>query len=106
MIRRPPRSTLFPYTTLFRSPDSTVPGGRRRLLYYRTFSTQVDWQTGINLPSLFTGTWKLQPGIAIVNQTSAGPVIAGEHVSGGGQGEPGMRVARAARQSPSLVGCF
>src|SRR3712207_8639374 len=23
MIRRPPRSTLFPYTTLFRSPDLT-----------------------------------------------------------------------------------
>src|SRR5260221_8705694 len=23
MIRRPPRSTLFPYTTLFRSPDGT-----------------------------------------------------------------------------------
>src|SRR5690348_17583818 len=33
MIRRPPRSTLFPYTTLFRSPGSrfrrTVPGARR-----------------------------------------------------------------------------
>src|SRR3712207_9378448 len=25
MIRRPPRSTLFPYTTLFRSPAATVP---------------------------------------------------------------------------------
>src|SRR5256885_3162272 len=25
MIRRPPRSTLFPYTTLFRSPGSTRP---------------------------------------------------------------------------------
>src|SRR5947208_8524521 len=24
MIRRPPRSTLFPYTTLFRSPDGTA----------------------------------------------------------------------------------
>src|SRR2546425_5184623 len=24
MIRRPPRSTLFPYTTLFRSPDDAV----------------------------------------------------------------------------------
>src|SRR2546422_8103823 len=24
MIRRPPRSTLFPYTTLFRSPDRAV----------------------------------------------------------------------------------
>src|SRR2546429_4872272 len=25
MIRRPPRSTLFPYTTLFRSPRSSLP---------------------------------------------------------------------------------
>src|SRR3712207_7298664 len=25
MIRRPPRSTLFPYTTLFRSPSATPP---------------------------------------------------------------------------------
>src|SRR5690348_17884108 len=24
MLRRPPRSTLFPYTTLFRSPEETV----------------------------------------------------------------------------------
>src|SRR2546422_6461632 len=34
MIRRPPRSTLFPYTTLFRSPQDSVaaakpPLGRR-----------------------------------------------------------------------------
>src|SRR5256885_12672239 len=27
MIRRPPRSTLFPYTTLFRSADSSVDYG-------------------------------------------------------------------------------
>src|SRR3712207_6913671 len=32
MIRRPPRSTLFPYTTLFRSPRSgRARGGGRRL---------------------------------------------------------------------------
>src|SRR2546430_6654353 len=31
MIRRPPRSTLFPYTTLFRSAGG-VPGARRALL--------------------------------------------------------------------------
>src|SRR2546429_5772454 len=31
MIRRPPRSTLFPYTTLFRSQrDAAQPGGERR----------------------------------------------------------------------------
>src|SRR3712207_8891942 len=28
MIRRPPRSTLFPYTTLFRSGDERVPARR------------------------------------------------------------------------------
>src|SRR2546426_205334 len=28
MIRRPPRSTLFPYTTLFRSPSSVSAAGR------------------------------------------------------------------------------
>src|SRR5690348_18002331 len=36
MIPRPPRSTLFPYTTLFRSPDGrdegvVTPGARARL---------------------------------------------------------------------------
>src|ERR1035441_8915683 len=29
MIRRPPRSTLFPYTTLFRSNDESYPGHSR-----------------------------------------------------------------------------
>src|SRR3712207_7641506 len=29
MIRRPPRSTLFPYTTLFRSPGVPRPDARR-----------------------------------------------------------------------------
>src|SRR2546422_5305124 len=42
MIRRPPRSTLFPYTTLFRSrhlltsttrPRDACPGGRNPLLF-------------------------------------------------------------------------
>src|SRR2546422_7281322 len=31
MIRRPPRSTLFPYTTLFRSRRQTFGGGVHRL---------------------------------------------------------------------------
>src|SRR5437867_8829237 len=32
MIRRPPRSTLFPYTTLFRSHGGVVVGARRRIV--------------------------------------------------------------------------
>src|SRR3712207_7239782 len=34
MIRRPPRSTLFPYTTLFRSPKTT--GSRRTVRLSQT----------------------------------------------------------------------
>src|SRR2546422_8946654 len=40
MIRRPPRSTLFPYTTLFRSPQATRRFGQLQLRLdarYRTW---------------------------------------------------------------------
>src|SRR3989442_8896609 len=39
MIRRPPRSTLFPYTTLFRSTASGAPPAAR--LAFTVFSTCV-----------------------------------------------------------------
>src|SRR2546430_11622764 len=34
MIRRPPRSTLFPYTTLFRSPPGRAARGRARRRFW------------------------------------------------------------------------
>src|SRR5256885_17268143 len=34
MIRRPPRSTLFPYTTLFRSPQYTLERKRRDMMAF------------------------------------------------------------------------
>src|SRR5256885_9691190 len=43
MIRRPPRSTLFPYTTLFRSTSISVPVDR----------------TGINAPRVRLGWYRL-----------------------------------------------
>src|SRR3712207_8579446 len=39
MIRRPPRSTLFPYTTLFRS-DYFV---KNLWFYFKSFSGQLTW---------------------------------------------------------------
>src|SRR3712207_6906958 len=36
MIRRPPRSTLFPYTTLFRSRTADVNGVQTKYLVYGT----------------------------------------------------------------------
>src|SRR5258708_2739954 len=44
MIRRPPRSTLFPYTTLFRSENqSAVPGRATRRKHTRSFPENVLW---------------------------------------------------------------
>src|SRR2546426_12301215 len=41
MIRRPPRSTLFPYTTLFRSaPDGRRADAGLRLLFRRPFRSR------------------------------------------------------------------
>src|SRR2546421_8145211 len=50
MIRRPPRSTLFPYTTLFRSlallsasPDVYVPAIAAALGFAEVLCTGVEW---------------------------------------------------------------
>src|SRR4028118_584811 len=49
MIRRPPRSTLFPYTTLFRSEDGIVPQPKRTTDIcheYRATGTSLDRKSG------------------------------------------------------------
>ena len=86
--------------------DATVPGGVRRATYAQTFRTDVDWQTSINLPSFFSGTWKLQPGIAILNATSAGPFMLRNQFSGGEFVQQGKRLAFTASLSPTFFGFF
>src|SRR2546429_3620902 len=41
MIRRPPRSTLFPYTTLFRSPEALAEGA---VTSRKRYSTTWNWK--------------------------------------------------------------
>src|SRR5260370_29446337 len=48
MIRRPPRSTLFPYTTLFRSPDAS------RILDERLARGEIDTAEYQRLRDLIT----------------------------------------------------
>src|SRR2546430_10188276 len=47
MIRRPPRSTLFPYTTLFRSRDSDI--GRAPFVYCLN-TPAWEWVAELGLP--------------------------------------------------------
>src|SRR3989442_10082321 len=62
MIRRPPRSTLFPYTTLFRSGHRI--GGR--------------------------GLGHLQVGVLVHRHGHAGAVVARDRVRGGGRADVGL----------------
>ncbi len=90
----------------FAIPDSTVPGGRRRRLYASTFGTQIDWQTGINLPQVLSGSWKVQPGLSIVNTTSAGPFMLRNQFTNGQFVEQGKRLQFSAGMRPTLFGFF
>jgi len=89
----------------FLIPDSTVPGGVRHVTYAQTFSTEVDWQTSINLPGVLMGTWKLQPGIGIIN-TTGGPFMLKNQFSGGRFVQQGKRLAFTASMSPAFFGFF
>src|SRR3712207_9166588 len=52
MIRRPPRSTLFPYTTLFRSPLQTFPISLAKL----TLSAWKQLHAYLTISAVFTST--------------------------------------------------
>src|SRR2546430_7498087 len=56
MIRRPPRSTLFPYTTLFRSTYNSVPtvfAYKSSLLWYKKSNFPIDPYGAEKIQSIF-----------------------------------------------------
>src|SRR5258707_5799532 len=50
MIRRPPRSTLFPYTTLFRSTTKRIVGYRAKLIVLQQTTSPVVANQNVKLP--------------------------------------------------------
>ena len=58
MIRRPPRSTLFPYTTLFRSTQALTTG---RVTAWPSRRQSRGWHTGPFLPAPQQESWKDGP---------------------------------------------
>ncbi|MFN2570600.1 MAG: LPS-assembly protein LptD, partial [Gemmatimonadales bacterium] len=84
--------------------DST--GSIRRLLFGQTFETDIDWSTSINLPPLFSGTWKIQPGVSIANQTGGFPFMVRNELSGGRYVHQGKRLSFSLGASPTFFGFF
>src|SRR3712207_9548241 len=87
MIRRPPRSTLFPYTTLFRSPH--VPPAVRPLL--RLLDLPHEPGPGRRLEG---DELREEP------READGPRLAEDHVQGRGGGRPGPRGGGREKRGP------
>src|SRR3712207_7756279 len=78
MIRRPPRSTLFPYTTLFRSEgDQTVSYSAISNEYFRTL--HVALRAGRQFDA---NDRKEAPPVALVNEALARQHLAGKNPVG------------------------
>ena len=93
----------------FRTPDLATPDPTDSITVQRTFlsdfQSSLDWDTGINLPVLFRGSWKIQPGIGVGN-TTAGPFAIRNRNTNGAWVTQGKRFRFGATASPTLFGFF
>src|SRR5215204_3696421 len=73
-VRVTDETSARPDSARFRVDDPSTPDPTDSITVTRyflgDFSTGIDWDTGINLPILFRGSWKLQPVIGMANTTS------------------------------------
>ncbi len=67
------------------------------------FASAIDWNTGVNLPSVLSGSWKVQPSIGIRNVTSGGFMIRNA-ASRGRWVQQSKRLELAASAAPSFFG--
>ena len=92
-----------------RVPNTTTPDPNDSLLVSQiangSFQSSIDWDTGINLPVLFRGSWKLQPVVGIANTTS-GPFAIRNRNTNGSFVRQGKRFRFGATAAPTFFGFF
>ncbi|HXW96714.1 MAG TPA: putative LPS assembly protein LptD [Gemmatimonadales bacterium] len=90
-------------------PDPTTPDPTDSITVGQVtigdFASQIDWQTGINLPTVFRGTWKLQPSVGIANATS-GPFMLRNRETDGRWVTQGKRFSLGMTASPTFFAFF
>jgi lipopolysaccharide assembly outer membrane protein LptD (OstA) len=86
-------------------PDGGVDTVQTSRVFARTYLTSIDWQTGINLPSLFQGTWNLTPSVQIVN-TAPGAFWVRSERTGERYVTQSKRLQYGVSMSPTFFGLF
>jgi len=93
----------FPFTKIVVNPrDSSK---KQTITYARDFATTVDWSTGINLPSLLQGTWKVTPSVSFEN-VDPHPLLYRSQFSNGEFVRQTKRVRYGLSASPTFFGLF
>jgi len=85
--------------------DPNDPDGSLTRIYGEDFRTEIDWNTGINLPNLLPSTWKLQPTIGIRNTTGGAFLLRNRNTAGGFVAQ-GKRLSLSASMAPTVFGFF
>ena len=70
------------------------------------FESSLDWDTGINLPVLFRGSWKLQPVLGIANVAAGQPFALRNRNTNGDWVRQGKRFRFGVSSSPTFFGFF
>ena len=96
-------------TSSVRVPDPTTPDPTDSITVSQVavgdFQSDLDWNTGINLPTIFSRSFKLQPSVGIVNSTS-GAFLVRSPGSGGNWVRQGKRFNFGVSASPTFFGFF
>ncbi|HUF29896.1 MAG TPA: putative LPS assembly protein LptD, partial [Gemmatimonadaceae bacterium] len=87
-------------------PDVNDTSRSVRRVYNQTFRTDINWETGIALPSLFRSTLNLTPTVGIVNVDRSAPFLMRTQLSGGEYVRQSKRLEYGASISPTLFAFF
>jgi len=83
--------------------DTTV--GRTRT-YSTSYATALDWDTGIDLPSIFQGSWNIVPSVSVVNGDGQAPFLQRTELSGDSWVSQSKNLVYGLSVSPTLFGLF
>ncbi len=86
-------------------PDPENPDDSITLFFNEDFRTELDWNTSINLPTVFPSTWKVQPSFGIRN-TTGGPFLLRNRFTNGDFVSQGKRFTFGASVTPTVFGFF